>query len=56
VSDPTSLDWYPVEDENRRDAMRDEAFWDQACPHTNSAGEHCAYTIHLTGLHTWETK
>jgi hypothetical protein len=28
VSDPTSLDWYPTADENRRDSKRDEAAFD----------------------------
>jgi hypothetical protein len=43
-------------EENLRDAMRDDSFWDGACPHTTLAGEHCTRTVHLTGLHTWETK
>jgi hypothetical protein len=56
VSDPTSLDWYPVEDENLRDAMREDDIFSRQCPSTNSAGDRCAFTLHLTGLHTWETK
>jgi hypothetical protein len=28
VSDPTSLDFYPPEDEDRRDAKRDETAFD----------------------------
>lgn len=59
MSDPTDADWYPQQDEDRRDALRDDdndPIWDNACPHTTTAGEHCARTIHLTGLHTWEQK
>jgi hypothetical protein len=29
MSDPTSLDFYPPEEENRRDAKRDEAAFDE---------------------------
>jgi hypothetical protein len=43
-------------EENLRDAMHEDDLWDRACPSTNSAGERCAYTLHLTGLHTWEKK
>jgi len=56
MTDPTSADFYPPELEELRDAMRDDSFFDRLCPSRNSAGEQCAYTIHLTGLHTWETK
>jgi hypothetical protein len=41
-------------EENLRDAMKDDGFFERQCHSTNSAGERCASTIHLTGLHTWE--
>jgi hypothetical protein len=44
------------QEENLRDAMKDDAYWDRMCPSTNLAGDQCAYTLHLTGLHTWEQK
>lgn len=47
---------YTTHEENLRDAMAEDAIWDRACPSVNSAGEHCAYNLHLTGLHTWEQK
>jgi len=39
-----------------REATKDDEFFSRLCPSRNSAGEQCASTIHLTGLHTWETK
>lgn len=47
---------FSAADELRWEAMRDDEFFARQCPSTNLAGERCAFTIHLTGLHTWEQK
>lgn len=48
MSDPTSLDWYPSEDEDRRDAMRDE---DASCGHLNADPEGRGWKCRDCGVH-----